>query len=535
MGRQVKEKEAQASNDKSKFEGKRRPRKSRGSQKNGKPFDNKGKLDTNGRDNDPNWYFTSSELAQQAAQLSFQNFLGSGAILRGAEVPTICAISVNPSPGITYFVTAANGAAIGTTNVLPASVPTAECGINMMAKKLYTLMGTFSGRVSSYAPNDVAMMILAISSVAELSEHIRRSFGVALTYNPRNRMLPLKLIRTLGFDEMDLISNLANYRMRFNVDMARINQIPLLDNIGYIRKSRDMFQRIYWDEPSNMAQIFFYKPASYWLMDETVDPNGTRLVTSRPTGIKMDDYLTLLEQMISALLNSSTLQLIYADLLNMANKLNTPTWQFDYLSENYVVMPEFNVNAILQFHNLDIVGYPTIQNDTTASNFRFTAVNDVASDANGIDVVYSPGFGRTSADNDPTHRTIVDCLSDNPTIEDRIEALRFSSIDSGYYLAISASTYTAVLPALSDHYVTGIRIYGNSATGSYMLDLGSPTIPNAVNYSYSPLTAFSNAPILYDQRSHQICGNLDYYTTVDYEYLRRVNELMTVGLFEFRA
>lgn len=337
-------------------------------------------LNRAGRDNDPNWYFTSPELATQASQLSFQNMLGFGSVIGDYKAPTICKIYLNPSPGNTYQVDEEcpdyradwAGASLWPTNAENMQ----RNGINLMSAKLYTLLSTFTGRTSNYGPQDIAIMLLSISQIASISEHIRRTFGVAMTYNPRNRFMPLQLIESLGFDSQDLMANIANYRMQFNICMSRINQIPLLDNVGFIRKARDMYQHIYVDEPSSMAQMYVFIPASTWVLEESMYDTGSYLKTvyicdrnGLPDATmatimsggaqgrvlesnKMQAYLDLLNDMITRVLESSTLNIIYADILNAASKLNVPTWKFDYLAENYVVMPEYNRNALLQIHNL---------------------------------------------------------------------------------------------------------------------------------------------------------------------------------------
>lgn len=90
--------------------------KSRGPRKDKRDDIDKTGLNTVGRDNDPNWYFTSPELAQQASELSFQNMLGAGPILYNYEVPSIMAFRMNPCPGNTY-----------STSVAPATNPASGC------------------------------------------------------------------------------------------------------------------------------------------------------------------------------------------------------------------------------------------------------------------------------------------------------------------------------------------------------------------------------------------------------------------------
>lgn len=581
-------------------------------------------LNRAGRDNDPNWYFTSPELATQASQLSFQNMLGFGSVIGDYKAPTICKIYLNPSPGNTYQVDEEcpdyradwAGASLWPTN----SENMQRNGINLMSAKLYTLLSTFTGRTSNYGPQDIAIMLLSISQIASISEHIRRTFGVAMTYNPRNRFMPLQLIESLGFDSQDLMANVANYRMQFNICMSRINQIPLLDNVGFIRKARDMYQHIYVDEPSSMAQMYVFIPASTWVLEESMYDTGSYLKTvyicdrnGLPDATmatimsggaqgrvlesnKMQAYLDLLNDMITRVLESSTLNIIYADILNAASKLNVPTWKFDYLAENYVVMPEYNRNALLQIHNLRSVwGLPDVYDGNIGvcakvgvspmpslpnSKFKGTMCNDVASDPDNNQVFYNPVWLNQLdpshviySDMGYQHALVIDMDTDNPSVEDRIEALRFAASQAGYtYYTGSSGTpeigrvdqRIVTFVATPDHYVVGWHVDYNEATHPQLTNqtgvsatqdfvryfVTSDQLEENVAARAAELVPFKYRPAIYcvqrafkdgDDEYHAskitdlTSLDLMFYTTVDFKYINRLLKLMFTGLFDFRV
>lgn len=560
--------------------------KSRGKKSFNKKDSNKANftgLNAKDRDNDPNWYFSSPELAEQASQLSFQSVLGFGSI-HGYKIPSILRFDTVLCPGNTYNVREKHGtnpkfnsASESTAYQIPTQIDPGKAGVNLMAAKLYTLLSSFTGRTASYGPQDVAMMILGIASIAEVSEHLRRVFGIALTYNFRNRALPLGIIRAMGIDADDFVHNVAIYRMRFNVAMSRINQIPLLDNIGIIRKSRDIYQNVYQDDPTSMSQLWFYQPKYAFVIDETAYSTGTvlRAVTlnSDTSGLytnmqKFSDVLSVLEDQITAILESSTLNFIYADLLNMANKLSVPTWKFDYLAENYVVMPVFNNNALLQMHNLTIAGEPYTPSNATAismisktianKSVKFTMGPHIYSDADTNEVVYNPVFTGLIGMNS----MVADFPTDSPSIEDRIEALRFAAYDSGYnarskWLSSgSGETHLRLFTALPDHYVSKAYLFNvlepDSATTvpcCLAMDTSKVLVNDATlntNTKYIQLTQLEHAPLVYmvtndstqaehDSTFNGILGGLQYYTEVDYNYIKRLLDLMTIGLYDFRV
>lgn len=534
--------------------------------RNGNKKDNPDdKIENKGWDNDPNYYFVSKELAEQCSQLSFQSILGQGT-LHGYEVPTVVIVSDCMNPGVTENVRDA----VSSNPIAPVTSVThlgnrvdGKAGVNVMAAKLYTFMSSFTGRTSNYAPQDVAMMILAISAIVELSEHIRRFFGLLLTYNFRNRMVPLYLIKLLGCDPDDLKKNISDYRMRFNVAMSRMNQIPLLGNIAFIDKCRGRYQKIYQDDPTSMSQLWAYVPTFYYILDEVGDTDGSVLrakwLRQSASDTNMNSLLTKLEDMITAVLESTSLNLIYADMLNMANKIKVKTWQFDYLAENYVVMPEYNAGANLQFHNLTVMGMPGASStsyEDTINQQKYTYTDSVTGrvtyitggasifcDANKNNIVYNPLFsGKSYA----LCKYFVDLPIDNPDMPTRIESLRNVSLHSASDVKPSDLTPTIsgvgtgnilTCAALTDHFVTKIFVASNSGNLSDAKSMEDSIYSGQSSYPINKSTQISNFPCYIKGTSiyTDVVGSLQYYTEIDYKYIKRLLDAMSIGLFEFRT
>lgn len=533
--------------------------------------------------NDWEWYFSSKELVDQAAQLSFQNVLGLGDVAE-YEIPSVLRVDMALCPGVTVAASDSQSTdwIVGPYYDTEHSVDLkkGKAGVNLMASKLYTTMSTFTGRTASYGPQDVAMNILAIAAVAEWSEAIRRAFGIALTYNYRNRVLPLGLLRTMNLDVNDFISRLSEYRMRFNVAMSRINQIPLLENIKFIVKARDIYQYVYQDDPTSMSQLFYYMPKCVYTLEEADDPNGSVIrateVSIGNTPVTMNTWLGYLETMINKLLESSTQNFIYADLLNMSNKLKLDTWQFDYLAENYVVTPIYNENALLQLHNATIVGVPQTWDDKKAhtvqltspwtTNIEVTHGYDIFSSADRNEIVFNPMFNVNDDCYYARNINIIDMPTDSPTIEQRVEALRIQPAWSGCVIPYSKVTSwcdgdygMCTCFALPDHFITGMKVYRNvnynwtaAEMSTHVRDINTNIVNTYSSASSWPATTlsqisvFEHAPLMFTIHENpessvhttgvtSIHGQLQYYTTVDYTYIQRLLDLMYVGLFDFRV
>lgn len=502
-------------------------------------------LDSKGRDNDPNWYVKNKMIAEQVSQLSMRNFLGNTFALetrdaynRNVNVPTVAVYTLNPSAGTCFR-----------TNNLRSSA------INQATFKLYSRMAAFTGRALTYQPQDVGMMILAMGEVISCVEYVRRAFGVAYTYNQRNRAYPKQVLESMRMDAEDFFSNYALYRNRFNKLITRINQVPIPQSISYFDKCAKLYEKVYLDADSPMAQTYFFAPMSTWILDESSYEGGTILKTTafydgQTTSTKLTAYLNIIETQINALLTSSTLNLVYADLMNMFAKLGGKVWLFDYLSDGYQVVPEFNLKMSMQLHNASLIGtpnYPTFNQITLeGDNGYLTPNNDVYPAADKNLIIYSPGWrlNETGAWSQIMYNQVIDFETPNPTVEDRIENTRFMSIAHTAHVETVGQTSTTYYVDVTtpDHYITDVFItLGNGAMKTFRSCFDSQSATDW--YSHILFTTFDWAPIQYPLKNlsgsttewavtDNLLGDMNYFTTVDYDYLAPVNEIYFLDLFD---
>lgn len=430
-------------------------------------------LDAEGRDNNPNWYFLDAKVAEQVSQCSFRSIAGYpmfatlpkgtsdgsgvGTTNTDMNLTSICAIWLNPSPGVqrTY-----------------SSLESQQSAINLAGFRLFQKISAFTGRkIETYGPQDISTLILYYGEIISLVEWARRVFGIFYTSSERNRAYPRAVLQAMRVNPDDFAANYPSYRTRFNAIVTRLNAVVIPKNVNYFDKCASLYEKIYLDSESSMAQTIFYCPNTTWNLDETGYEGGTRLVTSTfmdnaaGTGASTPvafgtGFLSKIESMVDALLNSATFNYIFMDLLNLAAKQSMEFWKFDYLLDGYTVMPEYNRNFLLQFHNMTFLGTPSAPALTTTGDGAVTPNNDVYPNPDDNAVFYNPGWIiynnlPTAA---PTNDVIIDSDVAAPGTEDRIEMMRFTAM-SGKTIAlnISGSNYTidAVLP---DHYAVGMLI-----------------------------------------------------------------------------
>lgn len=463
-----------------------------------------GKLNDRAFKQNPNWYFKDAVQADVLSRIQMNAF---GALSKiGSYIqPTVCAIYANPCPGVTAYDPSSPDyfADYG-----PSSA--GAKGVNRAAQKLWYLLTCKSGRAAGYTKSDVALLLLGMGAMIETYEFIRRVFGIAYTYNQRNRALPNMLYKAMNVDMQDYQANAADYLKRMNSLMAVMNQLPIPGNVAWFAKCQDIYQNIYMDYPAEMAQLFVISPSTTWVIEEndgylggsylrTVDMccdhsvaednsdiymgftgGGTAIYSQTDHFMTLDRersilnpkilkyYIDVFEEQINSLLFSSTFSQIYSDILRAFDGGTLSRWSFDYIDEKYNVAPVFDDNRLWMFHNstasAGIFSYsraewqsymgPTATYDDMFK--RGTPFNDVYQWGKSDVVVYNPCLYAkmiSPAYDHKTHDVILDFPNDSPTTEERIEYTRycFSNSNEKYpFPYVDTSVYTTyVFPVFS--------------------------------------------------------------------------------------
>ena len=489
--------------------------------------------ETAGRDNNPAWYFTDANLMAQAASFSFDQFAGTKKYLpKNINSPTITSSKARWKT-VTIVAREVNPSA--------SHAEVMTDGINLAALKLYTTLSSRNSKITQYAPQDIAVLQLALGELISTVEHIRRAFGVAFTYNQRNRSMPKQLLASMGFDPDDFLDHIANNRMAFNSRITAINKIPFPANIAYFWKCAELYQKVYADMNSSMAQIYLDVPYSTWVLDEAYNEEGSGLVTrllpsasiSGAPSKMFETWMITLDDMIKGIMESSTFNYIYSDVLNYADKTGASLVFLDYVAENYAVGLDVNENYLLQFHNTFLMGAPAA-NPASA----YTKSNDVCCDANSNVIRYLPWFN-SMTDGRLLSSVILDCKDSAPSIEDRVEFSR-------WMVACNPDEYDLRLP---DHYAVMLDLYIDdsvyaenswiqTSVTNYKSDVTASVALNGVRVA-ALLSQCDWAPIMYyfnaaDQNVY-ISGELNFYTLLDYNWFARVNDIVMQSLFELRT
>lgn len=452
-----------------------------------------------------------------------------------SQIPSIMTIRLNPSPG-SYI--------IGNVSA-----------IKQQAQSLYTALSSMNAKTTNYAPQDLIMPILALGEVISTVEWIRRAFRTVFMYNAKNRAIPRALVEAMGFDYNDLVVNYANYVSRANTIIDRAMSITLPSNIDYFKACNALYQDIFLDDVSDMAQMYVFVPYSTWIIDETTYETGTALKTytwrasTSVAPLQMSIVLDKLAQMVDALLTSSTLNFVYADIQNFAAKKGAQLAAIAPIVAGEGIMPIYSEEALLQIMNIDMMDPPVAQQGDPGEH---TYANDVLSDPNTNSIKYYPLWTYTSITDIPSIAgNLVNFDKMNPTDEEIMTAMRFKCAVH-QYKQVYADTFTINTGAevsLPDHYAVDAWLVGPK----YGDPFGSNTVAwNTVKTQQymqtSWLTKFHHHPritqsvvtdyaktstgVSYTRKSNGVLGDLNYWTYLPYDAVKAINDGAMLSLFK---
>lgn len=531
--------------------------------------------------NDPAWRMYNDLLGQQVSSYPFTEFVGTKLHFPNSSVTNVDVNSAQITQPIQIQ-----------TVLLNPSVGRAKTGnndaVNMASLKIYTQLSSSNMKTTQYSPQDITMCILALGEVISWAEYIRRAFGLLGTTNPRNWLFPKRVMEMMGIKWDDFQRNVGLYRERFNYIIALLNSVAFPSNLDYFKQCAALYQNVFLDHTSGMAQLYVPVPYSTWKLDEQTSETGSIMKTvlnpgfgtSYPTGnsgykvgatsiiykgssngIDVGSLLDVLESQITELLNSSTLQYLYADVLKFVANNSSSLVHIEPLATDYALSPIYSEEFLINMENAIVCGVPYTSSITVGDEVT-TASNNVESDPNNNGVTYNPLLlppfltwlrssetgDRTLCDGTILFDVTLNFHDSEPDVSKRIMATRF--VPGEVNLLTDSANILGLTGYWPDHYIVDV-ISGYMAhnSGTSSVDWSGKSWNNWNTSDYvSRLTNFSHPmrvvqvdgyvdktdvakPVVELDRA-QISSELDIFTTVPKSIMTRINEISFLSLFQ---
>lgn len=322
--------------------------------------------------NDFSWWNKYPELMADAANLK-DNYI-SGTNLVDDFVPT--------------------GAVCFTLQNIYGAENSVTGAINLASRNLYLKMFQKYRGITSYEAADLGMVMLASLEVFQLVAKLERIYGVINYYSVINRNLPVTVLNALGLStsQADYIrANLANFRYDLNNIILRAQRILIPKDMSIIANKLSLYGYLYKDHDSREAQTIVFDYKLFGMFDETSFTTGSGIIfkTATEWGKSLINFTAgepmfpLLEEMVSRLLTSESVNKIYGDLLayfgieQMLHMLPLP--------EDYVVYPVYSESIVHKMHNLEC----TASAVGTASIWMHTAPDSIISDSDLVTALFT--------------------------------------------------------------------------------------------------------------------------------------------------
>lgn len=414
--------------------------------------------------------------------------------------------------------------------------------LNTACRKLYSAISAENSKTTQYTPESLGIAMLAIGDLVSAISFATRLYGVAFTYNPRNRHIPKQIIKAMGIDADSLLNNLADYRNKLNVLITSANNIRMLKDLEYFNKCWEMYANYFEDSNSAMAQYYVLRPAGFLKYNE-VSPTQGELTYSTfdgPESISLMSYPTLLttiEDMINRLLTSSLMNYVYTDIINYVAKKGGNLLGFSYVGELYSILPIYDATFMNQVHNMtwgyfDLSNY-SISEDPASLQIAASSI---------VRAIGETAYERLGSSGD----VMLDMpFNDNPTPDDNIDALAYTTVP--WYVHYDESGAEPVLTygdiAAPDHPIQFVRLWANN---NRVYTLNSNYVFNTVEEQrindslVKFLESFSIKPQLYIVTTNvdankvykRILGSLNYFTLISYKQLKGIFNYSFLGLFD---
>lgn len=297
--------------------------------------------------NDIRWYANNPELLRAAASVPFAYTLGT---------PLPWKAHNNRLMGVPGVMTMYWTPYLGYND--PAIVAAAN--------STYSYVVHANSRTTQYDPNDLLLLILAGAQIFSAFALGVRAYGLMRRYDQQDSYTPGALIEGMGFNYEDLKTNVSHMWFDLNQISAQLQQIWIPNTMPIIERWFWMNSNVYADGDSVKSQYYQFAPTVFYQYSETASSNGGSLqpikwmqltedtsapvaVLPVPTRHTWDEYVTIINNMLTALLNSQDRGIIFGDILKAYGEGSL--YSVSPINVDYTVEPVYDKEVLSQIEN----------------------------------------------------------------------------------------------------------------------------------------------------------------------------------------
>lgn len=403
--------------------------------------------------NDPMWYAKNVDMLTAAASYNFSNTTGLPLNWDGRTTGTPDTI-----PGVMQI------------GFLPTIGGWSDTAINAAKESIYSYVVHANSRNTTYDSSDLMLLILAGVQVFSFIASGIRAYGVARLYDQRNDYLPDALLAAMGFDPIDIRSQLPQMWFDLNELITRSSQIWIPNTMPILTRQFWMNSNVYMDAESVKAQYYVLTQQSFLAYEALSDTKGGRLGWIRNDGTvkpytaitdwynnitdqhTWDEYMTAINGMFHVLLNSTDRGVIMGDILKAYGP--DKIYALQPLNVDYTVTPVYDREVLSQIENCDVFStqYYYVAQNTDTDNTLSTQWGQ-----------WATGY-TVSGDALPTTQSILNFhQKEAPTPAQIMVATRLKALGSHVLSNVNDATLVGnVIPdTMGTEYVVSVNVFIN--------------------------------------------------------------------------
>nr|UDL14483.1 MAG: putative capsid protein [Picobirnavirus sp.] len=503
--------------------------------------------------NDPSWYANNPQLLVDSASLAFSNAVGTEFSLEsytgntygrygGSALPGVLSVAIAPLPG----------------NTQETNSP-----VNMAARQIYGFVRHANSGSSNYDIPNLMMYLLSMDSLYSMYAYLVRAYGIISYYSVKNRYTGKAIIESMGLDYDDLLKNLANYRTYINTFADKIGALVVPKGMPYFIRHMWLYSNVYRDADHEKSQFYIYNPEYFYIYNETAG-TGRKIGSLVPyffkgyvsgydksqAGLKKySDIVELVNGMIDKVMESEDCGIMSGDIQKAYGE--SGIWKLSTIPAEFNITPVFDLEVLTQFHNIftisdssegipvtfgtvseDIVGTelaPILKVDNTCG-----AHADYSTPRRILDLPYSNA--------DPAHvmvATRLNAVCYSQGAEDPQNPIPYENtvIECGSEVACYFELYK--FNTMAGHFVIDKKQFGTVFDiTEVILDDTFGDIGHKYVDCVNDIEKFAFHPYIYavyvDGKTYikWIDGDVDNYTTVGIEELRKMNQTALLSEFD---
>lgn len=411
----------------------------------------------------------------------------------------------------------------------------------------YVVQG-FSSSVPFEAP-DLMMTALAAASLRSWMLEGLRAYTVMAYYVMQNKYYAKDIMRGLGFDYSDWISNKARFRTEYNLRVRAMNNTLVIPKGLFISDRWDFIaSNLFTDTTSpDYSSLMGYVNRAVLKFDATTAKYGTclkwRETTTPDRLLTVNDFFNIVDDLLNAL-NDDDVRSIFASVLRVYSVGNLK--MLTEITEESPDIPVFRNDVVAAtFHNAIWANTPAESNKSKIY-CRTPAAYMISDSVSNEVVIYQDNFGNILTRllgsysttepslNVPSKALATDVIIDmydNLVTPENVLDITVSMQVAGTMETGVAGTYPIYCRS---EYITGLYVLGDfsSTDGSYNPTM-NPILDNW-NGTFSPslcaLTHIDSFPIVPFRSTSTgtpitgYLGELDKYTTIPGETLALLHD-----------